>query len=127
MFVGLLYVCMCLGTEITVFLDCINTFLEIMPTFLKNLNSNPKLVTQFPKLPIFRSKLSSRPNNNKKMILPQHPFFGLGQAVSVSYKNRRTDYCNCNTSFFMENGKHTEIISVCDSILCISFYYSSIV
>ncbi len=32
---------------ITVFLDCLNTFLEIMPLLCETLNTNPQLLTQF--------------------------------------------------------------------------------
>ncbi len=52
-------ICKHLCHNITVFLDCLNTFLEIMPLLCETLNTNPQLLTQFPKLPIFRSKWSS--------------------------------------------------------------------
>ncbi len=48
-----------LAIAITVFLDCLNTFLEIVPLFCETLNTNPHLLTQFSKRPVSRSKWSS--------------------------------------------------------------------
>ncbi len=47
------------NSVLKVFLDCLNSFLEIMSLLCETLNTNPQLLTQFPKLPILGSKWSS--------------------------------------------------------------------